>query len=123
MAALVPCSACSRHIRASEASCPFCGGTPPAQRPARQTADTRGLSRAAALALVTALAGCDAPLAAAYGGPPPMADASAVQTDAAPAPAPTPTPTPPLKNTESPPAPAYGGPPPMATDAGPPSKR
>jgi hypothetical protein len=87
---LRPCPACARHVRVSEAGCPFCGATfaesfrasPRPQPPAAR------LTRAALFALGTgtlALApGCSSSSSAAppvvaepaYGGPPQEGDAS-----------------------------------------------
>jgi hypothetical protein len=56
MAHFVPCSSCERHIRASEAECPFCGASLDfAPLPAR--APRPNIRRAALIALGTALAG------------------------------------------------------------------
>jgi hypothetical protein len=138
MSVLVPCRACSRHIRNLEAACPFCGTAAEPSAAAPRELPARRLSRAAlALASMTAIAGCgkETTTAAAYGGPPPVAlDAEPPVTqapaygappmieDAAP---PPPTPpadagtvkpadagTRPSPNITHPPAPAYGGPPP-----------
>lgn len=89
--ALVPCSACSRHVKTNEHVCPFCR----APRAAGAGADTpaiglsptaQGLSRAALLiAGAAVIAACgkessalrpDGPSAAVYGGPPVMVDPS-----------------------------------------------
>ncbi len=78
---LVTCEECSRHVRASEAACPFCGaGVAAAVREAapRSGPSTR-LSRAGLIAFGTlvvvapvALAGCaESAQMAVYGGPPP----------------------------------------------------
>ncbi len=69
--ALVSCSACRRHTRATEASCAFCGGALSASI-AIAGPNLGALSRAALLAL--AVAGCNRPtetIAQAYGAPPP----------------------------------------------------
>jgi hypothetical protein len=53
---LVPCSSCHRHVRATEAACPFCASAlPNARALAREQVNTGGLSRAAVLALGAAL--------------------------------------------------------------------
>lgn len=141
MSVLVPCSACSRHIRSTEAACPFCRA--PADALAAESGPPlRGslrLSRAAlALAGMTALTACgktleapayggpppvvntDEPPRAAYGGPPVMMDAEPPRTeplaidagtDAGKDAGKTPAPKP-TPNIVQPPAPAYGGPPP-----------
>ena len=61
-ATLVPCSSCSRHVRADSTACPFCAA---ALNP------TSGPMQAArvAVALAAALT-ASASLAACYGGPP-----------------------------------------------------
>lgn len=100
MATLVPCPGCARHVRASEATCPFCdaaigAATPRALAPAT---NDRLLARAAltfAAAAATTLTAC-----------------GKEATDK-PVPAPTSTPN------DNLPAPAYG-PPPMMIDAAPP---
>lgn len=51
---LVPCASCHRHVRASEAACPFCSSALP-RATARDQVATTGLSRAAVLALGAAL--------------------------------------------------------------------
>lgn len=61
--ALHPCPSCSRHVRPTEAACPFCASAFPdgfgaARRPEIANAN-RGLTRAALLfASATAIAGC-----------------------------------------------------------------
>ncbi len=56
---LVPCPACSRHVRATEPACPFCGAPPPFGAP-RPTVSAR-LTRVAAFSLgaTLAAAGCN----------------------------------------------------------------
>ena len=91
MAQLVPCPDCHRHVRASDAGCPFCGRDlgdlppPPRYEPGR----LRGLGRAALFALGATLGatapGCSVAL---YGAPsPPDAGPGpdAMPEDAAPA--------------------------------------
>jgi hypothetical protein len=114
-ARLLPCPSCARHVRLSDAVCPFCaadlGALPRALPPARSPA-TR-LSRAALFAFGTsaaALAACggtaattDPPIGLpAYGGPPvdsgPAADGDVDAPFVVDA--------------------AYGGPPPDSGDAG-----
>ncbi len=60
MRQLVPCPGCARHVRLSEAACPFCGDVSPRQAPPQRTLIKR--SRAAivgaALATSTAVTGC-----------------------------------------------------------------
>jgi len=82
MSHLVPCPSCARHVRVSEAACPFCASAlPDALRasPAPRMPGSR-LSRAATYALgvalsagITATAACGGDgggQAAMYGGPP-----------------------------------------------------
>lgn len=61
MKTLVPCPSCQRHVRASEASCPFCASALPAALVAQAVpAATQRMKRAAAFAFTAslALAGC-----------------------------------------------------------------
>ncbi len=68
MSALVPCPACSRHVRAAEVACPFCEAALPNDLAERAVpAATRRLERLAAFTFAAsvavgaaALAGCDA---------------------------------------------------------------
>lgn len=95
---LVPCPACSRHVRASDEACPFCAApVPPGARasagPAVGVVGTRaqlflGAVTAAAIAAASA-AGCSPPpraIGPAYGSPAPRhapeADAAAPAADA-----------------------------------------
>lgn len=56
---MIPCAACSRHIRASEPRCPFCDATLADEaRSALAPDTTRRLSRAAAFAFGLSVAGC-----------------------------------------------------------------
>ena len=58
MRQLVPCPQCARHVRASEAVCPFCGdASPRAPKSVRSVARSRTLIFGAALASTT-VAGC-----------------------------------------------------------------
>jgi hypothetical protein len=142
-----PCESCGRHIRVSEASCPFCDGVTSATfraRPAPQPS-TKRLSRAALLVFsaATAGAGCssssDTPstttdtgadtgspvVDAAYGGPPDTG-AKDSEADAADTGIPTvdaayggpPDTGSPDAAADTSPAPAYGLPPPDAGDGG-----
>ena len=140
MSELVPCSACSRHVRSTEAACPFCRASfdPPTARAPDELRSPVRLSRAAlALAGMAALSACGKSLEApAYGGPPPLVNTDEpravyggppVMMDAEPPPAApragdagtdagsdagkTPAPKP-TPSIVHPPAPAYGGPPP-----------
>ena len=57
---LAPCPQCSRHVRTTEAACPFCKSALPDLPKAALPLAPRGLSRAAALAFGATLAitGC-----------------------------------------------------------------
>ncbi len=56
---MIPCSACARHVRASEPRCPFCDATLSDDARAALAPDTtRRLSRAAAFAFGLTVAGC-----------------------------------------------------------------
>lgn len=55
MSSLVPCPSCERHVRASEAACPFCSTALPTDLAAVPAA-TRRLSRFAAFTFATAVA-------------------------------------------------------------------
>lgn len=63
---LVPCTGCSRHVRASDAQCPFCAS--PLSAPAERTPTGTQATRVV-VALTAALA-ASASLGACYGGPP-----------------------------------------------------
>jgi len=109
---LVTCEECSRHVRASEAACPFCGAAiaTALRTSAPRRAPGMRLSRAGlvavgafAVAAPIALAGCaESAQMAVYGGPPPeLVDQQAPDGGARPTPsatpsaAPKPLPTPP----------------------------
>lgn len=109
MRKLVPCSVCQRHVRSTEAACPFCGGALTESSPSDDFVP--GLvSRAAALALTATLAatGCNRNEPARPPAPP------TAQSDEY-----NPPPGPPLQvqnavprpNPLTAPAPAYGVPP------------
>ncbi|MBX3233155.1 MAG: hypothetical protein KIT84_20400 [Labilithrix sp.] len=69
---LVPCESCRRHVRAAEASCPFCKTT-------RATAIVAAIAGSALL-----IAGCETfSPASKYGGPPPGYDPPRADVDAA----------------------------------------
>lgn len=97
MTSLVPCTACARHVRATESACPFCGAAialVAPREPAPEPAD-RLLARAAiAFATATMVAACG-------------------KTDAPPPPPPAPPAPTPTMNA----APAYGVPPMAMPDA------
>jgi hypothetical protein len=63
MAQLVPCPECLRHVRASDAGCPFCGHADLPAAPRYEPGLLKGLGRAAIFALGATLsagaAGCD----------------------------------------------------------------
>ena len=62
MEKLTPCGGCLRHVKASEAACPFCGASPVAAgSSAAPSVPFRRLARAAAVASAATLAGCSAP--------------------------------------------------------------
>lgn len=74
--ALVPCTSCGRHLRASSTACPFCSV---AHTPREVAAPTRRLSRSRAAIFAFGFAmGCErggeVPV---YGAPAPPLDASA----------------------------------------------
>lgn len=109
-ARLIPCSSCARHVRATEAACPFCSAVLPvtqATRPLPRSTGTR-LSRAALFALgasAAAVAACSSDrVVAVYGAPPIIEDSGAPDAaDAGDA----------AKRPEGgTPAPVYGAPPP-----------
>jgi hypothetical protein len=125
---LAPCTACRRHVRATEAACPFCGGSVGVARTALP--ETR-LARASLAVFAIAVAGCTEPTREAASPDPvakPALDAAVAQpTPPPPKPAldagevddpgtmhakyggaPAPKPTPPHVT----PVPAYGIPPP-----------
>lgn len=94
--ALIPCSRCARHVRASAPACPFCDAAvtvAPARAPDPDDALARGHVRAGVLAAVTLAAGFS--LAACYGGPPrPPTYRPGAPGNAQPAQAPSPAQTP-----------------------------
>lgn len=58
MASLLPCAACSRHIRHHERQCPFCGAErTPTARPRREGVMSREATRATLIALGLTVAG------------------------------------------------------------------
>jgi len=63
---LLLCTACERHFRPDEASCPFCGAAAPPPLPMR--AAPRGLSRAKLYALHAAALATGVAIATACGG-------------------------------------------------------
>ncbi|MFO0710907.1 MAG: hypothetical protein U0353_13765 [Sandaracinus sp.] len=86
MTTLAPCPGCSRHVRRTASSCPFCATSLCASAGVAESEDARPTSRSAvmfgaavgAIAISTALLGS---ACAAYGGPTPDA---AAQQDAGP---------------------------------------
>jgi hypothetical protein len=74
--AFIPCVGCGRHVRADDASCPFCGASVP-EVVVGPAVSFAGLGRAAIMALGatlagTAIAGCESEIvsvADAYGAP------------------------------------------------------
>jgi hypothetical protein len=88
MHTLVPCSSCSRHVRASESSCPFCASTLPVQVVGPRAAAPKRVGRLALLgAGAFAVGACildpgtDTPMYGMPGEPPPALDASADATE------------------------------------------
>ena len=79
---LVPCAACSRHVRASDDACPFCAA--PVHQGVERSAGASQATRVV-VALAAALT-ASASLSACYGGPPhPRAlDVHPIHTSAAP---------------------------------------
>lgn len=81
---LYPCPACQRHVKANEASCPFCAEALPRRR------SSPGLV-AGALGAAVALTGCPDRAVVKYGAPPlpetpvPPADGDAATADDSPA--------------------------------------
>lgn len=128
--ALHPCPSCARHVRQTEARCPFCDAVQPTHEESVVTTSAR-LGRAAIFAFrattaAAVLAGC---------GPtaePPQGSTIVQPYGAPPNPPPTPVPVPPpTSNTNQPPSPdepgqvvaLYGGPvlpPPSSTTPTPP---
>jgi hypothetical protein len=83
--ALVPCSSCSRHLRAEATACPFCGAVH-LPEVVRARVPAARLSRAALFAFGSSvlLSGCGGGVTPAYGAPAPPEDAAAGDvTDAA----------------------------------------
>jgi hypothetical protein len=91
---LVPCASCSRHVRLTEAVCPFCGAecsqhVEPPPSPSPPTAATRPLSRAALLFMgAAATVGCTPAPVAVY-GPAPVDERPDSGTSVTPTPPPT----------------------------------
>lgn len=78
MKTLIPCSACGRHVRASEEACPFCGATVSASASSLPSPAAKSrLGRAAlfafgaTIAATTASCAADRGPAPLYGAPPP----------------------------------------------------
>jgi hypothetical protein len=79
---LTPCSSCARHVRRSEAVCPFCGLTTPV--PSARGQLSRAVGIALGVATLTNAAALGACLHAAYGAPsPPDSGSRDGGTDAA----------------------------------------
>lgn len=77
---MIPCTACARHVRASERTCPFCDATLSDDARAALAPDTtRRLSRAAAFAFGLTVAGCSSTVAGSDATP----GDTAVSTDTA----------------------------------------
>lgn len=130
MQILTVCPGCSRHVRATDPTCPFCAAAlaPCDAQPGVVEEEPVRLSRSAMLLAGAAMvAGCNLTQSAAiYGGPPPRPATDDVQAIAAIyggppqmfADASTPPPPPPR-----PPLPAYGAPPPAPPPPGKPPTR
>jgi hypothetical protein len=81
---LLPCAACARHVKSSDAACPFCGASmlgvaSPATEPFRRMA-----AAAAVTAGVVALTGCSSsssPSVSAYYGSAGITDAGPTNSD------------------------------------------
>lgn len=56
--AFVPCPSCRRHVRDSDASCPFCAAALPTAASTAPTVPARRLGRAALFAFAAMAAGC-----------------------------------------------------------------
>ncbi len=121
----VVCAACRRHIRKSEAACPFCGGGRYVHR-APPDLSGRRLDRLALLTFATSVAACGgptvtpatpAPTSSASAQPSASTEATPAPTPSAPSPDPAPTtsnvaiaPTNPPTNVPGPGVAAYGAP-------------
>jgi hypothetical protein len=76
MSQLVPCPECQRHVRKTEARCPFCDEAlalahlPPPALPTRRLGRAATFAFGASVAGVTALVGCEVTLNPMYGAPP-----------------------------------------------------
>jgi hypothetical protein len=70
--AMVPCSACARHVRCGEGPCPFCGGSVRDEAPVcdADPGAPRGLTSARTALVLAATVAASLSLAACYGGPP-----------------------------------------------------
>ncbi|HRH00347.1 MAG TPA: hypothetical protein PLR99_29085 [Polyangiaceae bacterium] len=112
--ALRLCSGCSRHVRAADAACPFCGDAGRGAVPSPVSRATRAAMVFGGAAMVTTAVACSSatPL---YGAPAPDASAD-TGADASPAPLYGAVP-PPDASPDASPAPLYGAvPPPDAGD-------
>lgn len=79
---LVPCASCARHLRVSEATCPFCGAS--VSSVALRAAPTRlgrRVTRAALAAGTLAITACGSNVQALYGGVPVEEDAGSDASD------------------------------------------
>lgn len=118
MSRLLLCDACSRHVRAGESSCPFCGAPvgAPAAEPVHELDGTVRYSRAKLCALAAALAACNAarpapaytPNAGAVPGPEPSPTVATVPPEDAKAPDVV---VEPMRMPQVLPRPLYGSPP------------
>ncbi len=115
---LIPCRGCSRHVRTSDAACPFCGAALSLQARTRPAPEVpRGhLSRAALFAIGAAAAAAAATASVGCSGKTDgeVGDSGVVDAGGKPADAPPDqkiTPIPEDAQADVPPIPAYGGPP------------
>ena len=121
--ALRLCSGCSRHVRATDAACPFCGDAGRAAVPSPVSRATRAAMVFGGAAMVSTAVACSSatPL---YGAPAPDASAD-TGADASPAPpygaVPPPDAAPDTGGRDAAPVPLYGAvpPPDAAADAAP----
>lgn len=116
--ALRLCSGCSRHVRASDVACPFCGDTARGEVASPLSRATRAAMVFGGAALVTTAVACGGSTTPLYGAPAPDA---ALEDAAADTSASTLYGVPPLDaaaDADASPSAAYGGPP---RDAAPPA--
>jgi hypothetical protein len=81
---LVLCDACSRHVKASETSCPFCGASTNSARPSAGEPFRRMAAAAAVAAGVVGLSGCSSSGMVFYGSAGIIVDAGDRSTEDSP---------------------------------------